>query len=152
MCTVVTVIFGVCNSVRLRSSYLYLTSCKGRAISGGWSPASHRGVTGSSPGHVIWDLWWTKWRWGRFSPSTSVSPANLHSNHCSRITIIYHLGVVQQGSSGRSAKWTQSRPTNNNNNNKMIRPVKCSVNPITNPNPVCSHTQMHDSIASIFRV
>jgi hypothetical protein len=24
---------------------------------------------------VMWDLWWTKWRWGRFSPSTSVSPA-----------------------------------------------------------------------------
>jgi hypothetical protein len=23
----------------------------------------------------MWDLWWTKWRLGRFSPSTSVSPA-----------------------------------------------------------------------------
>jgi hypothetical protein len=23
----------------------------------------------------MWDLWWTKWHWGRFSPSTSVSPA-----------------------------------------------------------------------------
>jgi hypothetical protein len=22
------------------------------------------------------DLWWTKWYWGRFSPSTSVPPAN----------------------------------------------------------------------------
>jgi hypothetical protein len=32
--------------------------------------------------------------WGRFSPSTSVSPANLHSD-CSTI-IIYHLGLVQQ--------------------------------------------------------
>jgi hypothetical protein len=31
----------------------------------------------------MWDLWWTKWRWGRFSPSTSVSPAT----HCS--TLIY---------------------------------------------------------------
>jgi hypothetical protein len=29
-----------------------------------------------------WDLWWTKWRWSRFSPSTSVSPANLHSTNC----------------------------------------------------------------------
>jgi hypothetical protein len=28
----------------------------------------------------MWDLWWTKWRWGRFSPSTSISPAKLHSN------------------------------------------------------------------------
>jgi hypothetical protein len=33
------------------------------------------------PGLVMWDLWWTKWRWGRFSPSTSVSPANLHSTN-----------------------------------------------------------------------
>jgi hypothetical protein len=28
---------------------------------------------------VKWDLWWTKWLWGRFSPSTLVSTANLHS-------------------------------------------------------------------------
>jgi hypothetical protein len=24
----------------------------------------------------MWGLWWTKRHWGRFSPSTSVSPAN----------------------------------------------------------------------------
>jgi hypothetical protein len=41
------------------------------------------------------DLWRTKWRWGRLSPSTSVSPANLHSNNCSTITFTYHLGLVQ---------------------------------------------------------
>jgi hypothetical protein len=40
----------------------------------------------------MWHLWWTKWRWGRFSPSTSVSPANLYSTNFSTITIIYHLG------------------------------------------------------------
>jgi hypothetical protein len=50
---------------------------------------------GSNPGLVMWDLWWTKWHWGRFSPSTSVSPANLHSTNCSTITLIYHLGLVQ---------------------------------------------------------
>jgi hypothetical protein len=50
---------------------------------------------GSSPGLIMWDLWWTKWRWGRFSPSISVSPANLHSTNCSTIIIIYHLGFVQ---------------------------------------------------------
>jgi hypothetical protein len=44
----------------------------------------------------MWDLWWTKWHWGRFSPSTSVSPANSHSSDCSTLTIIYHLGLVQQ--------------------------------------------------------
>jgi hypothetical protein len=59
------------------------------------SLASHRGGLGSSPGLVMWDLWWTKWRWGRFSPSISVSPANLHSTNCSTITLIYHLGLVQ---------------------------------------------------------
>jgi hypothetical protein len=32
------------------------------------------------PGLVKWDLWWTKRRWGKFSPSTSVSPANLYSS------------------------------------------------------------------------
>jgi hypothetical protein len=36
----------------------------------------------------MWDLWWTKWRWGRFfPPNTSVSPANLHSTNFSTITI-----------------------------------------------------------------
>jgi hypothetical protein len=43
----------------------------------------------------MWDLWWTKWHWGRFSPSTSVSPVNSHSTNCSS-PIIYHLGLVQQ--------------------------------------------------------
>jgi hypothetical protein len=51
----------------------------------------------------MWDLWWTKWHWSRFSPSTSVSPANSHSTDCSTlivvviiiIIIIYHPGLVQ---------------------------------------------------------
>jgi hypothetical protein len=43
---------------------------------------------------VMWDLWWTKWRWGRFSPSTSVSPTNSPSTDCTTL-IIYHLGLVQ---------------------------------------------------------
>jgi hypothetical protein len=44
----------------------------------------------------MWDLWWTKWRWGQlFSQSTSVSPANLHSTNFSTITITYHPELVQ---------------------------------------------------------
>jgi hypothetical protein len=45
----------------------------------------------------MWDLWWTNWRWGRFSPSTSVSPANLHSTNFPTITITitYHPELVQ---------------------------------------------------------
>jgi hypothetical protein len=37
-----------------------------------------------------------KWRWGRVSPSTSVSPANLYSTNFSTITITYHPGLVQR--------------------------------------------------------
>jgi hypothetical protein len=65
----------------------------------------------------MWDISWIKWHWGRFSPSISVSPANLHSINCSTITIIYHLGLVKQASNGRSTKCTQSHPTKDNNNN-----------------------------------
>jgi hypothetical protein len=42
-------------------------------------------------------------RQGRFSPSTSVSPANSHSTDCSTL-IIYH----NRPGIGRSTKWTQS--------------------------------------------
>jgi hypothetical protein len=66
----------------------------------------------------MWVLWWTKWRWGWFSPSTSVSPANRHSTNYTTITIIYHLGLAQYTSNGRSTKRTQSHPTKNNNKNK----------------------------------
>jgi hypothetical protein len=50
----------------------------------------------------MWDLWWTKWRWGRFSLNTLVSPANLYSTNFSSTT--YHPGLVQYASSGRSTK------------------------------------------------
>jgi hypothetical protein len=48
---------------------------------------SHRGSLGSIPDQVMWHLWWTKWHWRRFSPSTSISPANSYSTSCS---IFYH--------------------------------------------------------------
>jgi hypothetical protein len=38
---------------------------------------------------VKWDLWWTKWRCGRFSPSASVSPDNLHSTKFSILTVTW---------------------------------------------------------------
>jgi hypothetical protein len=34
----------------------------------------------------MWGLWWTKWHWGRFSKSTSISPVN-HSTNFSIIII-----------------------------------------------------------------
>jgi hypothetical protein len=73
-----------------------LTIGMGRAIAQAvsrWIPTV--GGPDSIPGLVKWDLWWRKWRWGRFSPSTSVSPANLHSTNCSTITLTYRLGLVQ---------------------------------------------------------
>jgi hypothetical protein len=27
----------------------------------------------------MWNLWWTKWHWDRFSPNTSVFPCQFHS-------------------------------------------------------------------------
>jgi hypothetical protein len=68
----------------------------GRAIAqvvSRWLPTAAALVQTS--GLVMWDLLWTMWRWGRFSPNTSASPANLHSTNFSTITITYHLGLVQ---------------------------------------------------------
>jgi hypothetical protein len=58
----------------------------------------------SSPGLVKWDLWWIKWRWGRFSPSTSVSLANLHFTNFS--IMIITRGWYNRPFSGRRAEWT----------------------------------------------
>jgi hypothetical protein len=43
----------------------------------------------------MWDFVVDKVALGQVSPSTSVSPANLHSTNCSTIILIYHLGFVQ---------------------------------------------------------
>jgi hypothetical protein len=53
-----------------------------------WIPTA--AAPGSNPGIVMWDLWW-----GRFSPSTSFSPANFYSANFSTITITYHPVLVQ---------------------------------------------------------
>jgi hypothetical protein len=49
-------------------------------------------VAAVSRGWVMWDLWWSKWHWCRFSPS--ISPTNSHSTDCSILTIC-HAGLVQ---------------------------------------------------------
>jgi hypothetical protein len=46
-----------------------------------------KGGPGSSPEHVMWDLWWTKRNMGRVTPSTSDSFAN-HSTDC--FTLHHH--------------------------------------------------------------
>jgi hypothetical protein len=52
----------------------------------------------------MWGLRWTKRHWGRFSPSTSVSPVN-HSTNFS--IIIITRGWHNRPIIGRSAEWTQ---------------------------------------------
>jgi hypothetical protein len=42
----------------------------------------------------MWDFWWTKWRWSRFPPRNSVSPAK-HSTNFSTVTITYYPGLVE---------------------------------------------------------
>jgi hypothetical protein len=53
----------------------------------------------------MWGLWWAKQRWGKFSPSTSVSLADHHSTNSSIITITggWHNRPIV----GRSAEWTK---------------------------------------------
>jgi hypothetical protein len=42
----------------------------------------------------MWNLWWTKRHWGRFSPSTSVSPAK-HPTDCSTLIIIIIIIIIR---------------------------------------------------------
>jgi hypothetical protein len=82
---------------------------KGRVIAQALTSLdSDRGGPGSTPGQDLCALWWTKWLWGTFSPSTSVSPANLHLNN-----LLHNHQGLGLTCSGRSAEWTQSHPNKN---------------------------------------
>jgi hypothetical protein len=76
---------------------------------GGQSLASHRGGRGSRPSQVTWDLWWTK-----YFDFTCQSP--FHST----FTIICHLGLVEEASSGRSTRCTHSHPTKKEKNMALV--------------------------------
>jgi hypothetical protein len=52
----------------------------------------------------MWDLWWTKLQWGRFYPSTSVSPAS-HSTDCSTLVVVVVVVVVVGGGGGGGGGW-----------------------------------------------
>jgi hypothetical protein len=64
----------------------------------GQSLASHRSGPDSIPCRVLWDLWWAKWHRGRFSPSTSVSPAISNSTNVSvfinLVTLRYIVSIL----------------------------------------------------------
>jgi hypothetical protein len=76
----------------------------------------------------MWGLWWTKRHWGRFSPSTSVSPANHHSTNFS--IIIITRGWHNRPFSGRSAEWTQldSTPHYTNYKNQIYDITSTTTN------------------------
>jgi hypothetical protein len=65
----------------------------------------------------MWGLWWKKQHWGRFSPSTAVSPAN-HSTNFS--TIVINWGGHKRPIGGRSAEWIQLDSTPHYTNLKKI--------------------------------
>jgi hypothetical protein len=72
----------------------------------------------------MWGLWWTKRHWGRFSPSTSVSPAN-HSTDFS--IIIITRGWQNRPIGGRSAKWTQLDSTPHYTNFQQVTKWKLHI-------------------------
>jgi hypothetical protein len=91
------------------------------------------------PGLVKWDLWWTKWRWGGFSPSISVSLANLHSTKFS--IIIVTRSRYNRPISGRRAEWTQldSKPHYANLKNLKRQDIVGKLS----PNVAASRTGAH---------
>jgi hypothetical protein len=79
-----------------------------------YSNPVHRGDPCSCPDLVKWDLRWIKWRWSRFSPSTSVPPSNLYSTKFSILTSTrgrYSSSEVADVLSGPSLDSTPPPPT-----------------------------------------
>jgi hypothetical protein len=84
---------------------LYRYGVEGRAIAQAvsrWLPTAAARVRVRTG---MWGLWWTKRHWGRFSPSTSVSPAIHRSTNFSIIIIARCCHNRPIG--GLSAEWTQ---------------------------------------------
>jgi hypothetical protein len=82
---------------------IFCNEYKGRAIAEAvsrWLPTAAARVLSR-----VWSsgICGGQWRWGRFSPSTSVSPANFHSTKFSIFTIT--RGRYNRPVSGRRAEW-----------------------------------------------
>jgi hypothetical protein len=72
------------NAMILCPMFWSLAAPQLKRLVAGFPPRRPEFATGSGK----LDLWWTKWRRGRFSPSTLVSPAKIiHSTNFSIITI-----------------------------------------------------------------
>jgi hypothetical protein len=57
-------------------------------------------------GHVMWGLWWAEWQWGRFSPSTTVYPANSHFTSCSIFIIFLSSTLCSQDTDKNSVAFS----------------------------------------------
>jgi hypothetical protein len=73
----------------------------------------------SIPRLVTWDLWWTKWHWGRF-PLPILIPAN--APYSSLIRCWYNSPI-----SRRRTKWTSLTPPHESKNKNLI-PLTSSSN------------------------
>jgi hypothetical protein len=119
---------------------------KGRAIAQAvsrWLPTAEARVQGL----VKWDLWWTKWRCDRFSPSTSGSPTNLHSIKFSIITIT--RGRYNRPFSSRRAEWTQfglHPPLCKSKNNGCLRLTVLFT--LRNPSVFIVHNKIYMTVLS----
>jgi hypothetical protein len=58
----------------------------------------------------MWDLW-TKRHWGRFSPSTSISPTNFHSTDCSTLIIIIIIIIIYYTGAGIIGQLVADEPS-----------------------------------------
>jgi hypothetical protein len=71
-------------------------------------PLKQNWCPGSIPGLSMWNVWWTKWQWNRFSPSTwAFSCQSFYQ--CCRLIFIHLLSTLydlDQTSSARSSRAT----------------------------------------------
>jgi hypothetical protein len=75
----------------------------------------HSSSTQSLASLVKWNLWWTKWLWGRFLPSALVSTANFYSTKFSILTVTwgrYSRPEVVDVPSGPGLETTPPPPPN----------------------------------------
>jgi hypothetical protein len=80
-------------------------------------PASHHSCLGSITGQVMWNLWWAKWHWGRFSPGTSVPhPRSILIPHSLTTLPLMTLVSILTASLNKQLKKTEQKILNSMNN------------------------------------
>jgi hypothetical protein len=77
----------------------------------------------------MWSLLWTKRHWGRFSPSTSVSPANHSTN--------FYIIIITRGWHNRPL--VAAVPSGPNGLHPSLNQLKKNMNPFTCRSSVWSH-------------